>query len=134
MTTDIINRMKNRFSKTTDLVVDKMSSNATMQINGKTYKGSNITIKNRKVIVDGVEQEGDQLGYNISVVIHGDVGHIENANGNVDAREVVNSISTSNGEVTCANVGGDVSTVNGDIECGNVSGKVSTINGDISRR
>lgn len=104
--------------------------NGSVKIDGKTFVGRNITIKNNKVVVDGVEQDGELIG-DINVTVHGNVNKLENVNGKVIAN-TVSSISTQSGDVECQDVSGSVSTMSGDVDCGKIGGSVSTMSGDIT--
>jgi hypothetical protein len=110
--------------------MDLQMRNGKVTIDGKTFSGNSFQINGTKVIVDGVEQDGDLVG-NITVTVHGDVDVLENKNGNVNAKNV-GSIRTTNGKVTCDDVSGDVKTTNGDVNCRKILGKVTTTNGDIN--
>lgn len=100
-----------------------------LNIDGKTFSGSNICINGNKVIVDGVEQEGELVG-DINITVNGDVESIENTNGFVKALNV-GKVKTTNGDVTCDSVSGNVSTTNGEVRCKKITGDVDAVNGDI---
>ena len=108
-----------------------MSGNRTV-INGKEYKGNNVSISGDNVIIDGVTQDGSLSGP-VNVVVHGDVNTIENQAGSVTAHNV-HQISTGSGDVKCNNVAGSVRTGSGDVECGIISGNVRTGSGDVVHR
>lgn len=100
----------------------KKGRGATFKIDGKSFTGNEINIsKDGKVVVDGVEQEGNLVG-NVTVNITGDVGEIETVNGNVTCSGAVNKISTVNGNVNCEKVAGNVNSVNGRVNVRSVSG------------
>ncbi len=102
-------------------------------IDGKTFSGKTISIVNGKVVVDGVEQEGNLVG-DINITVNGDVETLENTSGDVKANNV-GSIHTVSGDIECGNVSGSVSTVSGDVECrGKIGGNVNTVSGDITER
>lgn len=100
-------------------------------INGTTYSGNNITVRNNKVIIDGVEiNTGKDLTVNIYVE-----GNIDSINGNVTNVTVhgnVIDVETVSGDVVVTNsVEGDVQTVSGDVKANSIKGKVKTVSGDI---
>jgi hypothetical protein len=101
-------------------------------IDGRDFNGSNVTIINGRVTVDGVVQDGTLSG-NVSVVVHGDVDRLENASGTVKANNV-GSIATKNGDIECGDVNGSVQTMSGDVSCGKIGGSVSTMSGDVTSR
>lgn len=92
-------------------------------INGKNYTGENITIKDNKIIADGVVVDSvdsvDSIDstHSGSVVIHGNVGSIESVAGDI---------------IVSGSVSGNVKSVSGDIKCGSVKGSVNTVSGDIN--
>lgn len=105
--------------------------NTTININGKTYHGKNISVINNNVFIDGkpaddnpfqgiveIKVEGDlaQLDSDVAVVVNGDV------HGNVDAGN----------SATCRNVGGNVHAGNSVI-CGAVNGSVRAGNSVIQQ-
>jgi len=106
--------------------------NGRITIDGRTFKGNNVSISNGKVTVDGVVQDGELVG-EVNVTIHGDVEHIENASGKVVAQRA-GSIHTQSGDVECGDVGGSIQTMSGDVNSGAVGGSVSTMSGDIRHR
>jgi cytoskeletal protein CcmA (bactofilin family) len=106
-----------------------------ININGVTYYGNSITIKNNKVIVDGDDVSGDfKIDQPISIT-----GNIENltvASADVKVSGDVESIKTQSGDVDVfGNVSGNVSTQSGDIKVkGNITGNAKTMSGDIKYR
>ena len=108
-------------------------------VNGRTINcsGSNITISNGKVIVDGKLVQGDMSG-DINVEIHGNVENIQcggsvtvhgNVSGCIDCGTTCNVDGYVNGDidagnsVNCGDVAGDVDAGNA-VHCRNVSGDV----------
>lgn len=94
----------------------------TINVNGKIYKGNNISITNGHVIIDGKEQDGEKLSGVVKVIVEGDIENVKsdesievkgNVKGNVDA----------GGSVQCENVGGDVDA-GGSINAGDIEGDV----------
>ena len=109
-----------------------MSGNGRVIVDGREFNGSNVSINNGQVTVDGVVQNGELSGP-ISVTVCGDVQVLENHSGNVTANNV-GEISTGSGDVKCAAVGGSNRTGSGDVECGAVSGSIRTGSGDVCHR
>jgi hypothetical protein len=105
--------------------------NGRVVIDGKEFRGNNVSIINGKVTVDGIKQDGELVG-DINIVVHGDVERIENSSGVVKANNVGN-IKTQSGDVECSAVSGSVQTMSGDVTCGDIKGSVSTMSGDIIR-
>ena len=112
-------------------ILKGISSN-TVTINGTTYHGNTVTIKDGKVIVDGKEVECKEKEIHISVT--GDVDTIETASGDVEVSGDANIVSSTSGDVVVkGSVNGDVETVSGDVDvCGDIHGKVTTVSGDVS--
>jgi len=119
-------------------------------INGSTYYGNNIVIKNNKIIVDGANVTPDSKEINITV--NGDVNNLEvdscnkisitgNVNkfsggsGDVECHDIINGVTTGSGDIKCNNINGDVRTGSGDVECDStITGSVKTSSGDIKYR
>lgn len=104
-------------------------------INGKRFKGNNLTIKNNKVYIDGKLVEDDVVEEkNITINIEGDIEKVKVDNCNlITVNGDCGSISTTNGDVkTLGNINGNVSTTNGNVRASTISGDVSTVNGDIN--
>lgn len=104
--------------------------NGKIEIDGKTFTGSNIQINGCKVIVDGVTQDGELVG-DINITVDGDVESITNTHGSVSAKNVKN-IKTVHGDVVCGDVSGDVKTTHGDIKSNSIKGSATTTFGDIN--
>ncbi len=119
---------------------------ATVKFNGQTYVGSNITITNGRVIIDGKDEtpegkhitisvEGDiqQLSVDTchQVTVNGSCGSARSTSGDIKCGEVKGDVGTTSGDIKCGHVGGSVRANSGDIECGVVLGSVSTNSGDI---
>lgn len=121
-------------------------------IDNQTFYGNNVTIRNNKIIVDGVDvtnQLPDQKTYNIKIdgnvdkldvatcnelKISGDVKDLSTASGDVYCANITGNISTQSGDVDCGGVGGSISTMSGDVTCETVAGSVKTMSGDIKHR
>lgn len=106
-----------------------------VNINGVTYSGSNVTVKNNKIYIDGKEvNTPDAKEYFIS--IHGDNATVSTESGNVTVNgSVTQSVSTMSGDVIVhGSVSLNTSTMSGDLRVkGSVGGNVSTMSGDIIR-
>ena len=100
-------------------------------IDGREFKGKNVSIVGGKVTVDGMIQDGELTG-DINVVIHGDVELLNNTSGSVTANNVGN-LQTVSGDVNCKDVSGSIKTVSGDVDCGKVGGKINTVSGDVNK-
>ena len=103
-------------------------------INGKNYKGKNVSIINNKVYIDGKEATiEDNDSKEIKISIEGDIHTLD-----VDYCEEIN-ISGSCAFATSKNgnfiingeVRGNVESKNGNIICKGVLGDVNTKNGNI---
>jgi hypothetical protein len=106
-----------------------------ININGMSFSGSNISISNNKIYVDGKrvdEQFEDQKTFNI--VVDGDLSKLEVDNAeSIEIKGDAGSVKTTNGNVEVSgSISGDVKTVNGNVRSINIEGKVSTVNGNIS--
>ena len=111
----------------------KLRFNGTVNINGHTFSGKNISIENGPVIIDG-RIENIALDHHIVVNVNGDVEKIETASGDVNVSGNASSISTTSGNIQCRDVQGSVKSISGDITCGVIHGNVNTVSGDIFRR
>lgn len=107
---------------------------STIVINGVIYSGSNITIKNGKVSIDGKSVDVEDKVININVE-----GNLSSLSADVVDKLTVQgsagSVRTQTGDVEIGgDVSGDVSTQTGDIKCGAVGGSIKTMSGDVSHR
>lgn len=110
-----------------------MKSCGRIVIDGREFRGKNISITGKKVIVDGVEQDGELIG-DVKIDIHGDVEKIDSGSGSVTVSGSCGTVQTMSGDVECGNVSGNVKTMSGDVTCGSIGGSVSTMSGDIRHR
>ena len=96
---------------------------SSVTINGQTItcSGSNITILNGKVIVDGNIIQSD-IGNNAKVIINGDVNKIE-CSGSVEVHGNSGSIDCGGSCTVDGEVKGNIDA-GGSVECGNVSGDI----------
>lgn len=112
------------------------SNNSGNIINGKRYRGNNITMNNGRVIIDGVDVTGDDsVRVHIETIIfEGNVNTINVGSSNVNVLGMVcGNVKTASGDVTCGDVMSGVSTMSGDVHAKTIKGNVSTMSGDISR-
>lgn len=113
-------------------VLNLFGRNSNVQINGKTYIGNNITMKNGVVIVDGVEQGDFSDEKKIEIKVLSNVESIESKEsitirGNLTAKNVVAGTS-----LNCDNIQGDV-RAGTSVNCDDITGNASagtTINCD----
>lgn len=110
-----------------------LKGNGNVTIDGRSFTGRSVTIVNDKVVVDGVEQDGQLVGP-VSVTVNGDADVVDNPTGTVTVTGAVGTIKTMSGDVHCKDVSGSVSTMSGDVTCGSIGGSASTMSGDINRR
>jgi hypothetical protein len=130
-------------------IIDKIDD--MISINGKTFEGRNITVKNNKVIIDGVDVTPDSNSKHIDIIVDGNVDKLDidmcdklmikgNVNTlaatsvDVQCGDVTGNVHTVSGDIECGNVGGSVTTTSGDVKCENVTGGVKTLSGDIKHR
>jgi hypothetical protein len=106
--------------------------NGKITVNGKTYKGNDVYVRNNEIYIDGKMVD---KATTIQITINGNVGEIDNGTGDITINgNVTGNISNDVGDIKCGNVGGNVSNDVGDIECCNVEGKASTCVGDVKRK
>lgn len=103
---------------------------SSVEINGRSFSGKNISIDSNGVVIDGKHVElGKELVFNVVVI--GEVQSIHGAN-SVKVTGPVGSVKTMSGEVECGDVTGNVSTMSGDITANNIAGSVKTMSGAIT--
>lgn len=110
-----------------------VSSGGSVTINGVTYGGRNIQIKQGRVFVDNVYQGADVVG-SVTVAVNGFCESASTGSGDIIVNGSANSVVTGSGDVQCSDVRGSVSTASGDVSCKAVYGNISTASGDISKR
>ncbi len=94
-------------------------------INGKemNIQGSNFTIKNNKVFVDGKEiANGDDIQNANTIFIYGDVKNIE-TDKSVNCNDVSGDVYAK-GSVNCDNIKGNLSA-GGSVNCDDVGGSIT---------
>jgi DUF4097 and DUF4098 domain-containing protein YvlB len=112
-----------------------IASGGSVTINGKTYHGTNVTVVNGVVTIDGKVQGGAIHGP-ISISVQGNVGSIETSAGDINVKgDCSGDIETSAGDIDVeGNCSGDIKTISGDVSVtGSVGGKINTVSGDINR-
>jgi hypothetical protein len=122
---------------------------ATVSINGMIYHGSDITISQGRVTVDGKDVTPEAKNITIAVdgnidtlkadqcskiVVNGSCGSLDTMSGDVDCGPVNGPVKTMSGDVKCGHVGKSVETMSGDVDCSVVGGSVTTNSGDIDHR
>lgn len=106
-------------------------------INGKTYKGNNLSMSGGKILIDGKEVSNtDEFEEKeVYIAINGSLETLE-----VDTcNEIVighncGQVKTTNGNVSVnGDIEGDVKTTNGNVLCsGGIKGRIATTNGSVS--
>lgn len=113
------------------------NQSGTCTINGKTYKGNNISIIDGVIYIDGkiADKSNASLNTTIIVKITGNVNSISTESGDVEVTGHAGKISTGSGDVSTGNCAGAISTGSGDVDInGQVYGSVKTGSGDIRYR
>lgn len=113
------------------------NQSGTCTINGKTYKGNNISIIDGVIYIDGkiVDKSNASINTTIIVKITGNVDSISTGSGDVEVTGHAGKISTGSGDVSTGNCAGAISTGSGDVDInGQVYGSVKTVSGDIRYR
>ena len=113
------------------------NQSGTCTINGKTYKGNNISIIDGVIYIDGkiADKSNSILNTTIIVKITGNVDRISTESGDVEVTGHAGKISTGSGDVSTGNCAGAISTGSGDVDInGQVYGSVKTGSGDIRYR
>lgn len=113
------------------------NQSGTCTINGKTYKGNNISIIDGVIYIDGkiVDKSNASINTTIIVKITGNVDSISTDSGDVEVTGHAGKISTGSGDVSTGNCAGTISTGSGDVDInGQVYGSVKTGSGDIRYR
>jgi hypothetical protein len=78
----------------------------TIVIDGKTFKGNNVTIRNGAVIIDGASQPGILTGVVEIKITEGTISRLD-TDASVTCGDVAGQVSAG-GSVSCNNVGGSV--------------------------
>lgn len=108
---------------------------AMITINGQTFYGDNVSIRNGKITVDGKDHTPAD-SKTISISVQGDLKDLSvDSCSKVDIKGNVTNAKTISGDIDISgDVAGSVSAVSGDIKCGNINGSVSTVSGDIKNK
>lgn len=105
-----------------------------ININGKSYKGNNVTISNGEVWIDGKLADDinkDEKIINITISANIQKLDIDNCN-KLEINGNCKDVTSKNGDIKInGSVDGNVNSKNGNIVCGKVSGDVETKNGNI---
>ena len=106
--------------------------NNTISINGKTYKGNDLSISGGKVYIDGkLQHEEDKIDINITVNGNLDTLEVDACN-TITVKQNCKVVTCKNGNVIIhGNVEGDVTNKNGNIKCKNILGDANTNIGNI---
>jgi cytoskeletal protein CcmA (bactofilin family) len=91
-------------------------------INGTTYSGRNVTIRNGDVIIDGVKIDGDKHSGTLELKITGNLTSLK-ADCDVHVTGDVGGDVDAGGSVSCGNVNGNVDA-GGSVNCESVGGDV----------
>lgn len=114
------------------------NQSGTCTINGKTFKGNNISIIDGVVYVDGKVADESLVSPNNTIIVKitGDVDSVSTGSGDVQVTGHANKISTGSGDVSVGGAcTGNVSTGSGDVDInGHVYGSVKTGSGNIRYR
>ena len=92
-------------------------------INGKTYHGNNIVVRNGVVTIDGVAVDGEHKNGILEIKVGGDLCQLK-SDLSVSVNGQVSGDVTAGGSVNCGNVVGDVSA-GGSVHCGRVGGDLT---------
>ena len=112
------------------------STGSTVQINGQTFSGGDVSVIGNKVIIDGKEVNYDKASSGtLNIIVQGNCGDITSENGNITVNQNTNNVESKNGTINVkGSVGGSVENKNGNIKVqGNVQGNCTTKNGNISK-
>jgi len=104
-----------------------------IKINGKTYKGNNVSIINGQVIIDGKKADTPEDEKVINITIDGNIKTLDVDYCNkLEMTGDCESVTSKNGNIQVkGNVTGDVNNKNGNIVCRNIGGNAETKNGDV---
>lgn len=105
-------------------------------VNGKTFKGNNISVINGVVYIDGKVVDKSNVGTNNPIIINikGNVNTITTTSGTVTVTEgCARNIKTTSGDINVwdGGVSEEVSSVSGNVTVYGHANNVSTISGNI---
>ena len=91
-------------------------SNGNVTVNGKTYKGKSVVVRNNKVIIDGKQVDDKDLPETVlAIEVKGDLVSLE-TDASVNCENIKGDVDAG-GSVNCGSVGGDVDAGRSD-NCG----------------
>ncbi len=104
-----------------------------IKINGKTYEGDAVSIKNGQVTIDNkVVQEHETK---ITIEVLGNIKTLAADHcSKIDIYGSCGSVNTVSGDIKCKNIEGNVNTVSGDIDAIKISGSINTVSGDVNEQ
>lgn len=126
--------IKSFWDKFMNKILNITGNTSTVTINDRTYNGTNISIVDGVITMDGKTITKLDT-FKIDVVVQGNCEVVQTTQGNITANGNVNcDITTSQGDITVNNhVTGNISTSMGDVNIkGNVTGNVKTSMGYIT--
>lgn len=96
-----------------------------VKVNGKAFQvsGSNVSIVDGKVYVDGKEICDSSKEPETIVTVEGDVQNLRGVEGDVVIKGNVTGIVEAGGSVSCGDIGGHVDA-GGSVNCKNINGDV----------
>lgn len=122
-TSKLSNNHCDNITQSTSTIINEGGSYSNVTINGKTIRvrGSNISVINNRVIVDG-KVVSESLSGDITVIVEGSCGNLK-ASGNVEVNGDCGNIDCGGSCKVGGNVSGDIDA-GGSITCGNVGGSI----------
>ena len=110
------------------------NTDSSIQINGETFSGGNVSIINGEIIIDGNKVNSSD-SKTINIVVQGNCGDIVSDNGNITIEQSAANVESKNGTINIkGSVGNNVENKNGNIKIqGDVQGNCTTKNGNISK-
>lgn len=121
---------------------------STIIINGQKFNGTNVTIKNGVVTVDGeqykssdkiikIDITGNVDSLNIdsceSLNVSGNVTDLQTTSADVTCNDILKNAKTTSGDIKANSIKGDATTISGDIKSDVIHGSCKTMSGDIKR-
>jgi hypothetical protein len=104
------------------LIAKKGLAMGTVTVNGKTYVGNNIQIRNGEVRIDG-KLQGDKVSGVVELKVTGEIGSLD-TDASVNMNGTIRGNVSAGGSVNADNIGGSVSA-GGSVNCDDVGGRVS---------
>lgn len=118
-------------------------------VNEKSYVGRNISVRNNRIIINGVDvtpkdtlKVDIRVDGNIEVVdvdccdkidVTGYVKSLRATSSDIKCGDVKNGIVITSGNVNCDSVVGNIKTTSGEVKTrGNVSGSIETMSGNVN--